>query len=369
MRRTEAALPAPLELPGRAAPRSDWADAAQAAAVPVALPLARGHRAGLHGGGEGSQRRRAGAAEIPGRFAVDQARRRGRAAGGAGGPAGGLCRAAPVHLAVHRAARADLRQGHRRRGAQHLAAGVPPPACVEPALPSRTADRRHDPRHRTRHARGALADLVFAVQHRAHLDRDGDGADLARDQVRPVVRVDHRCGAGGLHRLHRHRHRMAHEVPPPDERARFGGAHPCHRFAAELRDGQVLQQRGLRGPALRRKPREAAPCGVEEPEHAEPAQHGSATGHRRGAGGDVVARHAGCRRRPADARRPGDDQRLHDPAVHPAELPGRAVSGDQAEPDRPGQDVPHARNPPRGGRRARRSAAAGQRTARCASST
>ena len=32
-----------------------------------------------------------------------------------------------------------------------------------------------------------------------------------------------------------------------------------HRLAAELRDGQVLQQRGLRGPALRREPGAAAP--------------------------------------------------------------------------------------------------------------
>ncbi len=59
-------------------------------------------------------------------------------------------------------------------------------------------------------------------------------------------------------------------------------------------------------------------------------------------------------RRPADAGRPGDGQRLHDPAVHPAELPGCAVPRDQAEPDRPGQDVPHARDASRGGRRAGR---------------
>jgi hypothetical protein len=39
------------------------------------------------------------------------------AAGRAGGPAAGLWRAAPVDLAVHRAARAGLRQGHLRRRA------------------------------------------------------------------------------------------------------------------------------------------------------------------------------------------------------------------------------------------------------------
>ncbi len=73
---------------------------------------------------------------------------------------------------------------------------------------------------------------------------------------------------------------------------------------------------------------------------------------------DAVARHAGCRRWPADAGRPGDDQRLHDPAVHPAQLPGRAVPRDQAEPDRPGQDVHAARAQPRGRRCARCPAAA-----------
>ena len=60
-----------------------------------------------------------------------------------------------------------------------------------------------------------------------------------------------------------------------------------------------------------------------------------------------------------DARRPGDGQRLHDPALHPAELPRRDLSRDQAEPDRPRQDVPPARARARGRRRARRAAAAG----------
>jgi ABC-type bacteriocin/lantibiotic exporter with double-glycine peptidase domain len=70
---------------------------------------------------------------------------------------------------------------------------------------------------------------------------------------------------------------------------------------------------------------------------------------------------ARCGRGPADAGRPGDDQRLHDPAVHPAELPGRDLPRDQAEPDRPGQDVHAAGARPRGGRRTRRERAAGQR--------
>ena len=56
-----------------------------------------------------------------------------------------------------------------------------------------------------------------------------------------------------------------------------------------------------------------------------------------------------------DAGRPGDGQRLHDPAVHPAELPGRAVPRDQAEPDGPGQDVRADGKGARGGRPAGRS--------------
>ena len=70
-------------------------------------------------------------------------------------------------------------------------------------------------------------------------------------------------------------------------------------------------------------------------------------------GGDAVARHRGRGRRPHDAGRPGDGQRLHDPALHPAQFPRRAVPRDQAEPDRPGQDVRAARARARGGRCAR----------------
>jgi hypothetical protein len=58
-----------------------------------------------------------------------------------------------------------------------------------------------------------------------------------------------------------------------DERARLDGAHARHRRAAELRDGQVLQQRGLRGAPLRREPGEAAPRVAQEPEHVVAAQH------------------------------------------------------------------------------------------------
>ena len=58
------------------------------------------------------------------------------------------------------------------------------------------------------------------------------------------------------------------------------GAHARDRLAAQLRDGQVLQQRGLRGAALRREPGAPAPRGAEEPDHAVAAQHRAAADHR-----------------------------------------------------------------------------------------
>jgi hypothetical protein len=64
----------------------------------------------------------------------------------------------------------------------------------------------------------------------------------------------------------------------------------------------------------------------------------------------MLWRATGRRRRPHDAGRPGHDQRLHDPALHSAGLPGRAVPRDQAEPDRPGQDVRADGEGARGGR-------------------
>ena len=48
--------------------------------------------------------------------------------------------------------------------------------------------------------------------------------------------------------------RVAHPVQKGDERARQHRAQPRHRLAAELRDRQVLQQRGVRGAPLRREP-------------------------------------------------------------------------------------------------------------------
>ena len=53
-----------------------------------------------------------------------------------------------------------------------------------------------------------------------------------------------------LHRIHRVGDQLAHRRTAPLERAREQGAISRRRFAAELRDRQVLRQRGLRSAAL-----------------------------------------------------------------------------------------------------------------------
>ena len=72
---------------------------------------------------------------------------------------------------------------------------------------------------------------------------------------------------------------------------------PRHRLAAELRDGEVLQQRSVRRPPLRRSAGETAPRPHQEPDHAVHAQHRAAAGDRGGAGAHALPRHAGRGRR------------------------------------------------------------------------
>src|SRR5205823_1941209 len=71
-------------------------------------------------------------------------------------------------------------------------------------------------------------------------------------------------GGDHLYRLHGDRHRMAHGDPPPGERARFESEHARDRQPAELRDREVLRQRGFRGPPLRRKPAQVRIGGGEK---------------------------------------------------------------------------------------------------------
>jgi ATP-binding cassette subfamily B protein len=82
-----------------------------------------------------------------------------------------------------------------------------------------------------------------------------------------------------------------------------------------------------------------APRAPESANLAVAAQRRSATDHCHCAGGHAVACHSRRGGRAHDLGRLGDDQRLHDPALHSAELFRRVVPRDQAKPDRLEQDV------------------------------
>ncbi len=95
----------------------------------------------------------------------------------------------------------------------------------------------------------------MAVQHPADPARDLHGLRHALGVLQFLVRPGHVRIGDGLHRLHRDRHRVAHQIPPPDERDRPGGQHPRHRLPAQLRDREVFRQRGARGQPLRSRAR------------------------------------------------------------------------------------------------------------------
>ncbi len=217
-----------------------------AAALPPRVQVARAAGARLPDHGEARQRRCAAHHEGSGRPArcADRDHRR------AGGAARDLRHPAVLGDAVRRAARRAVRAGDAARDPARRAGRVPPPAQPEPALPSRPPDRRHDARHRARHARHLDAALLSHL-----LDHPGDpgvraGRGGAARQVRLALRRGHLRRRRRLHQLHRDGHRVAHGDPPPGERARFQGEHARHRQSAELRDGQVLRQRGVRGAPL-----------------------------------------------------------------------------------------------------------------------
>ena len=102
------------------------------------------------------------------------------------------------------------------------------------------------------------------------------------------------------------------------------------------------------------------------------AQHRAVADHRHRRHADPVARHRRRDRRQHDAGRPGAGQCLHDPAVHPAQLPRRDLPRNQAEPGRHGAPVRAARPEPRSGRQPEapaRSSAHGARGRASATST
>ena len=143
------------------------------------------------------------------------------------------------------------------------------------------------------------------------------------------------------------------------------GQHPRDRQPAQLRDGQVLRQRGVGGAPLRRKPAALGEGRGEEPDVAVRAQHRAERDHRDRRDADHVARHGRRRRRHDDHRRPRARQRVHDPALHPAQLPRRDLPRDQAGAGGHGAAVRTdrgERGDSRQARRARRSSRAAPRS-------
>ncbi len=335
--------------------------------------MARRARARLPDRCEGREPRRAGRDEAHRRPPVlrpadhrDRPRRavgRHRARGRRGVAGRRVCARAAVDVALYRAARDPVLEGHRECGAPTRAAGVPAPARAVAALPSGAADGRHVARHRARHARHPAADFVFAVQHPADARRGRARARLLRGQVRGLLRIRDVRRAGHVHRVHGEGHQLAHAFPPHDERTRFARELAGDRFADQLRDGQVLRQRGVGSAALRREP-EALPESRDPfAELAVGAELRPAGDHRHGARVHPVARDAGRARGQADARRSGADQHVHAAAVHPAELSRCRLSRAEAEPHRYGSHVRAAVGREGSGRPARCAAACGRRRA------
>jgi ABC-type transport system involved in Fe-S cluster assembly fused permease/ATPase subunit len=136
-------------------------------------------------------------------------------------PAAGLRAAALVDLALRRAARADLRQGHRRRGAQialevfrHLHS-----LSLRFHLERQTGGMTRDIERGTRGVHSLISMSLYSIvptliELALVLTILGVKFDVA-------VRLDHRRGAGAVHRLHGHGDRVAHAVPQDHERARL----------------------------------------------------------------------------------------------------------------------------------------------------
>ena len=90
---------------------------------------------------------------------------------------------------------------------------------------------------------------------RADTRRADARARHPRDALRHLVHDHHGRRARDLHHVHDHRHRVAHALPPHDERARQPRERARDRLAPQLRDGQVLQQR-----ASSRRAATTSPC-------------------------------------------------------------------------------------------------------------
>ena len=239
--------------------------------------MARGAGAALPRDREARQRRRAAGHEGGGRRARSQP-----AAGrGAGGAARDLRRAALLDHPVPGAARRGLRPRHAARDPARGARRVPPPPQPLPALPPRAPDRRHDARHRARHTGHLDPAELFDLFHFSRDPRVRAGGGGADREVRLALCRDHLRRGGGLHPVYGADHRVAHGDPPPRQRARLARQHARDRQPAQLRDGEVLRQRGVRGAALRRAARQVRARRDPERGLARRVEHRPEPDHRR----------------------------------------------------------------------------------------
>ncbi len=174
----------------------------------------------------------------------------------AGNPdgAGDRLRAAARGLGrIRRTARRAVRQGAAARRARGRVAHLPPSACAEPALSSRSADGRVGPRTRSRHGGHPVGAAARGVQRGADGDRAAAGHRHHLASVRLAVRRDHLRRGGELCAFHHDLCRLARPHPPHHERHRQRRQHEGAGQPAQLRDGEVLRQRATRGGALRRR--------------------------------------------------------------------------------------------------------------------
>ncbi len=170
-------------------------------------------------------------------------------AGGDGAGRGALLdrrlhRGAHPDAGLRAVARRRFRQGAVPRDARSVGADLRACPHPVPALSSRAQDRRAIARHRARHQGHRHAALLRAVQH---IPDHPAARLLCGDPVREAEhhdRGDHGGDGCGLCLVHFRDHQLAHPVPPRHERERPGRQHQGRRQPPELRDGEVLQQRG-----------------------------------------------------------------------------------------------------------------------------
>ena len=166
-----------------------------------------------------------------------------------------------------------------------LAAGVRAPARAVAALPPERPDGRHDARHRGA-ARAASHSLIqlLALQHPAHAGARwcwcSPCSRCSSMPGSPASRVGTLVVCRDLHRDHRDRVADASSAGQAQRAATRSRTPRAIDSLAQLRDGQVLQQRALRASALRREPGAAAPRAHQVADHALAAQHRPAADHR-----------------------------------------------------------------------------------------